>query len=453
MRASIEPVVRAGARWLFLLVFGSAMIVNVATLRFIGQWSDPPIPGDTQDYDNLALNLLHARGFGFFWSDPEWRSVYEAHNDADLYEGILLRSGEFVPTAYRPPFLPLAIAATYALSGRSFLVWGLVNCTLVAAAVALAARLALHLAGPLPALLTAVLGLVDSNLRNHAVASPYLAEGLSALLVMLFAWSLVRLVESRTPARAAAAGAALGLLVLARGIFVFWYPPALLFVAWAILRKRGAVSSIRSLAALATFLAVALAIPAPWWARNCAVLGRFMPLGTQGGVNLPLGYSDIALASGGVWRPEGAAAFWAPFEPGFAALPPLQAERERAIVGQRQAAEWIAAHPWKLPALAVSKLVDLWRNPFPFRFGLALAALALAALAHSFRRVPCLALWALLAFDSFGVMATYADGARFLVPVLPVLHILIGIGVWCVVVQVAAGLGAAGHSAAPPAAC
>ena len=38
--------------------------------------------------------------------------------------------------------------------------------------------------------------------------------------------------------------------------------------------------------------------PTPWWVRNCIVLERFMPLGTQGGIGLPLAEVELHLQAG-----------------------------------------------------------------------------------------------------------------------------------------------------------
>ena len=39
----------------------------------------------------------------------------------------------------------------------------------------------------------------------------------------------------------------------------------------------------------------------PWWIRNIVVHDAFMPLGTQGGVNLPMGFGPRAFRTQGIW--------------------------------------------------------------------------------------------------------------------------------------------------------
>ena len=439
-------------------VFLASLACAIGMLAARGRWAKPPIPGDTQDYDSIALNLAHGRGFGTWWDDPEWRAPYAA-NDADgLYDGILARHGAYAPTAYRPPLFPAAVAIADLMGGPRFLVWGLVHCGIVALAIALGAGLVRRLAGTGPAALFAALALVDANLRAHVLAHPYLTEGMTCLGVVVFAWTLAGVVERRTARAAAAAGIALGALVLVRTIFVLWYPLAALFVMAALLRKGGNAEAGevhargaharrgsargephagaspsappgapgRAAFAFAAFLAGALLVPAPWWVRNCVVLGRFMPLGTQGGINLPLGYSDVALSEGGVWKDS--QRLWAPYASRFEGLDPLSEERERALFGQQLALSWMKEHPAAVPRLALLKLADLWRFALPGSQGWLVLLLALPGLALLRTRPALAGLWSLPLFQSAAVAATYGDGVRFLIPVTPVLIMLVAIG-------------------------
>ena len=156
-----------------------------------------------------------------------------------------------------------------------------------------------------------------------------------------------------------------------------------------------------------------------------------MPLGTQGGLNIPMGYSDLALAKRGVWDSDLKEEWWSSQSRRFEGLPADRVEAERAAYGQRVAGEWARANWRKLPGLAYDKVRNLWVDGFPGRFGLPLAACSLAAIPWSFRkRRECLIFWALLAINSLAVAATFGAGFRFLVPVLPPLLVLVGLGLW-----------------------
>ena len=48
--------------------------------------TQPPIPGDGQDYDNIALQILRGRGVAVDFRDEEWRRPYERSNDDGRYD-------------------------------------------------------------------------------------------------------------------------------------------------------------------------------------------------------------------------------------------------------------------------------------------------------------------------------------------------------------------------------
>ena len=56
---------------IFLVTFG-VLAARISTPDLY----DPPPGGDERDYEALAYNLWKGRGFGYFWSDPEWRAPY-----------------------------------------------------------------------------------------------------------------------------------------------------------------------------------------------------------------------------------------------------------------------------------------------------------------------------------------------------------------------------------------
>ena len=38
---------------------------------------EPPETGDGHDYDAIAFNVWQGRGFGYHWSDENWRKPYQ----------------------------------------------------------------------------------------------------------------------------------------------------------------------------------------------------------------------------------------------------------------------------------------------------------------------------------------------------------------------------------------
>lgn len=427
---SSSPSVR-WITWSWLAcAFVLAFSVNLLTLRDKGWLEQPPDPGDSQDYYNIAVNVLAGRGFGVWWDDPQFRAYYQAHNDDFRFSGILRRHGGYKPTTYRPPLLPLAMAGVFAIAGPDLTAWLWVDSALVAAAVALAALLALRVSGHLAAGLTTLLGSFDPA---RAVFAPaVMTEGLAMLGVVGLAWLLVRLIDRQRAVLALGAGAITGALVLNRSAFLLWCPLLAALVAWLWRRSKGSVWL-----AVGLFLLPAIALPAPWWVRNCLVLDRFMPFGTQAGVGLPLGYSDLALESGGLWSSSLSNRFWTEARNEIEArgLEPLTGGVRRASFGQRQVLRWIAEHPTAVPVLAWRKAWNAWT--WTPRYGWLLLA-ALPGLWLVRRRPEVQVAWALLAINTLGIAATYWALGRFLIPVVPVLDLLAAVGV-CTVLGGLAG--------------
>jgi hypothetical protein len=169
-------------------------------------------------------------------------------------------------------------------------------------------------------------------------------------------------------------------------------------------------------------LAVAIAVISPWWIRNMVVLDAFMPLGTQGGINLPMGFGPRALRSQGIWASNPADGW-----PEIAALNLDVVTSEVMLAKHRQelTIKWMLDNPgqvlnlmrlhviqelkpgrdfysrWLLPAAAVSAVV-LWKFP---------------------------GAWVLVTIVGANILSiamTYSAGGRFMVPVQPLLAALVG---------------------------
>ena len=167
-----------------LLIFAVTFGVLSYRIVHIGAFDEPPLGGDERDYEALAYNLWKGRGFGFFWSDPEWRAPYlRVPEAAGAVEG--LESG-YYPTTYRPPAFPMLWAATHAIAGRDFGLIRIVNAALMAGAVAFAAATALQFAGIAAAVLTAALLLQSPDVTLFARERQ--AEPLATFFVSLLVW-------------------------------------------------------------------------------------------------------------------------------------------------------------------------------------------------------------------------------------------------------------------------
>jgi len=217
---------------------------------------------DEHDYDRLAQGLLSGRGY----VDAEGR-----------------------PTAYRPPGWPLALAGIYRVWNHP-----------------VAARIANAAAYGLTAWLLAVMAsrIVPEGrvfapllvllypLGLYTAATLY-AQALGTLL--LVALLLLLLNSRRRTLAAAAAGVLLGFLLLTIPAFLLLIPLLLagaLFPHWR--------APANPLGRFALLLVCAAMVVLPWSLRNARVFGQFVPLATNGGVNLLLGNSEHSRPNAGI---------------------------------------------------------------------------------------------------------------------------------------------------------
>lgn len=226
---------------------------------------------DSADYDRLAAGLV--------------RTGDMPHAIRDVVPG----GG---PTAFRPPGLTHLLAGVYAVVGvdppaRRWTAARLTLAILGAAAAALAALVALQLAGPAAALAAAAVTALDPTLVM--VGSSILTESLFIALMLAAAAAVLRFRATGAMRWAVAAGALAGLTSLTRanGVLV------LLAVAAAALPRRPT-------AALAALAAGVLVI-APWTVRNAVELDAFIPVASGTGFTAAGMYNEEADERGGRW--------------------------------------------------------------------------------------------------------------------------------------------------------
>ena len=399
-------------RLIFSAIFVATFAVYVTRASNAGAFREPPETGDGHDYDAIAFNVWKGRGFGYEWSNEEWRRPYEG---IPRYRLLLSRKGEYYPTTYRPPAMPYLLSAVYAIAGRNFTAWRVLNCGITAGAITVAAVTSAQLAGIPAAVVTAAILLQSRELTRYSAM--FMTEPLAALMLAILAWTWVRNAKDGwTARRAIVSGIAMGGLLAARTIFILTTPVLLILPG-----KDRSFGSRLAWKTKAICLAVAIAVISPWWIRNVVVLDAFMPLGTQGGINLPMGFGPRALRSQGIWasNPEDG---W----PEIAALNLDIVTSEVMLAKHRQklTIDWMLANPgqvlnlmrmhvsqelkpgrdfyskWLLPAAAVSALV-LWKFPGAWVLVMIVAA------------------------NILSIAMTYSAGGRFMVPVQPLLAALV----------------------------
>jgi hypothetical protein len=396
----------------YVAIFLAAFGYYVTRAANSGGLGALPEAGDGQDYDAIAFNVWQGRGFGYYWSDEAYRRPYEGNR---RYGFLLRRRSEYYPTTYRPPAMPFLMASVYALTDRSFAAWRVVNCGIMAGAVTAAAATAAHFGGVPAALLTAAVAVRNPKLTDYS--SRFLTEALATFLVALLAWQWVSSAQRGwTARRAAASGVTLGALLAARTIFVLWMPVVLILPG-----KDLSFGSRFAWRTRATCLLMAVLVISPWWIRNIAVTGALMPLGTQGGINLPMAFGQRALNAQGLWRSnfsDGAPEIMA------LGLDPVTTEVRLAKYRAALATKWMREHP--VDTLRLMYL-HVWQELRPRHDPISnwlLPAAGLAAIV--LRRSP--GAWAIVFMvcaNILSVAMTYSARGRFMVPVQPILIALV----------------------------
>jgi len=229
--------------------------------------------------------------------------------------------GHPVPTAYRAPGLPFALAAVHLLGGGGLDAQRALQVVAGTAVVVLVAVVARQVWGPRTALVAGALAAVSPVLvlfGGSLISEPlFTAFTLGALACALHA-------RGRLPwALAAGALAAAAALTRSEGL-------ALAFgVAMCAGSRRATVATL-----LATVACVA-----PWTVRNALVLHAFVPINTETGNALAGTYNDRS-AHDGRWRDPRAFHL---YPAALAAHRTDEAGTDRALT--HAALVWVAAHP------------------------------------------------------------------------------------------------------------
>lgn len=321
-------------RWLLLAILVIGMLVRVGA----AVWWESRIPpqgrfyfGDSVSYETLARQIAHGEDYAY-------------------------------GTAYvfRTPGYPLLLAPFYWLGDEPPTLFlrqpGIVCGTIT---IALAAWLARMLFSQTAGLIAALL--VCFYPGAIAMSVFVLTEApFSALMLLNLGWLIIAL-QTDDPQRrfrfAALSGLAFGLAILVRPswlMFPFFAAPiGLIFYGQ---RKQQLI--IYGLAGV-----VAIAVLLPWWGRNYAVVGRFVPTTLQVGASLYDGLSPMATGGSDM-----------SFNPGFedrlsqieASSPvPLAGTHETRLddLKKQAAIDWAWQHPGKVLLLAYVKFKRYW-TPF-----------------------------------------------------------------------------------------
>ena len=410
----------------------------------------PPKPiGDGLCYECIAFSLYSGGGFRENYADPNWRVLYEGLPEySDFLKSV---EGRDLPATGRPPLYPLALALVYSVFGRgpeAFMAIRIFSAICLALAGGLATALTRCLLlqrtqsawiGSLGSLATLAFAASQRTMQDYT--TDFLTEPLALLLTQLAIVLLVSTAilgekkqdQCKTDVAAqlglrwaVGCGVILGLMVLARSLFVTWLPGLLLL---HFLSTRG--NYWQRMRGVSIVAITVLVICLPWWIHNCVALSRFMPLGTQGPVAMAGGNCDEAFEDGGNWShvPELRIRRELLEREDFLAATQIEGELMVVEQAKKEVREWTANHWTQLPTLAWRRAASHW-NPYTGRALLWKFAIVVGLIWTAINLGQTR--WWLIGLPVLSTLVTmllYETGGRFLVPLYGLLFTLSGLGV------------------------
>lgn len=312
-----------GAQW---AVFALALALRLVWVGVVQARSGHLFGPDAASYDQLAISLLEGKGLAKW----DYQGLFSDPNRA-----LIVRS-------FRPPLLPVLLAGIYRVAGHSYWVARVVMAVLSAATCVVAMRLARRIFGHSAATATGLMMAAYPKLIYYA--AEIVTETPYTLLLVLAMGTLLRAQEGpgsfwRWPA----AGALLGLGTLCRSALLGFAPVAFL---WAALVGPRRLKGIGNALLLAGGFVLVMA---PWWGRNAALHGRFVPATTEGGFTFWVTNNERADGSGHCFFPEDKA----PFD----GLGEVEIDRRFYQMGWA----YVRSHPGRFLQLAATKFLRFWR--------------------------------------------------------------------------------------------
>lgn len=314
------------------LWLGGITLAGLALRLFWVFYTDTiPLGGDPHWYYVVGINI--AKGFGFVASRNELWEI----------------PGPGEPTAFWPPGYPFALGALFKLSGVSITSAQVLNAVLGALTIPLVYGLGKELFTRNVGLAAAALFAIFPNV---IFGVPLLfPEPLFTLIFIGALWLLLARLDRPGDARWAVAGFGLlvGLAMLTRGQGAVLLPVAALFwLARSGWRQAFAGTAIATLAAVA--------IIAPWTARNFVEMNAFVPISTNSGAALRVGHNEDSIGTTKWTREEidGFRMWESPYRPDW------------EVTGYREytdrAIGYALTHPVREVELAGLKVYHLYRS-------------------------------------------------------------------------------------------
>jgi 4-amino-4-deoxy-L-arabinose transferase-like glycosyltransferase len=251
VRSAVSLLGRGSAvRWIIAIF----LIAFAVRLGYVAVAERPPI-SDEQYYDGLAQALAAGEGY----------------------------AGGGVPTAYWPVGYPAFLAFFYAVFGHYYLPVLIFQALLGAATAAALVLLGREFGSPAAARAAGlIIALAPNQIAYAARLFPAVVTAFALVGIALL------VLKTRGFRGAACAGVATGAAALVAPVMLVSVPAAI--VADSFRR----LSFFKVVGRGVVVAAVALAVVAPWTYRNWRVFGGFVPISTNGGVNLWIGNNPNA---------------------------------------------------------------------------------------------------------------------------------------------------------------
>lgn len=316
----------AADRRMELAVFALALVLRLAWVGVIQCRGGALFGPDAASYDALALSVLDGKGL------CKWD-----------YQGLFSDPNHAIRVySFRPPLLPLLLAAVYGTLGHSYAVARAFMALLSAATCVVVLRTARGLFGRRAGAVAGVIAAIYPGFIYYSGAivteTPYILLVCLAVNVLLTAQRAQNALW-RWPL----AGALLGLATLCRSALLAFVAPVAIWVFLTRPSKRWAAWEA------ALVIAGFCAPMGAWWGRNYAIHQTLVAATTEGGYTLWVTNNERADGGGHC--------FWPDDKASFDGLSEVQIDRRFYQLG----VAYIRAHPGRFLELAAAKFVRFWR--------------------------------------------------------------------------------------------
>jgi hypothetical protein len=392
----------------------------------------PSATGDEPSYDSIGWEISRGHGFSENFADPEFRRPYDAL--ATTQPDLMVLPEQLPGTVtYRPPLFPTVIAGLNLILDRQFVGTRIWNVAMLSASAGLLVWFLLRFA----TVGSAVVGFflfVVVDFRTRLYARAILTEASAVLLTTLLTLCLIRLTKRGSYRNAGVAGIVMALAVLNRTATALWVPTLAAGMLLLLNSRTGVTSDVENsdgvrkpntLAVVAVWLMTTALVCCPWAIRNMRVLNAPMPLGAQGMMELPAGFSDSAWENSGIWAPIDREP--STQQSGHPLTRP-QRERLRADVGKAKAIQWIRDNPLRSFLLGFLKIWNAYRPRQIAEWFI--AVFAFIGIAATFRQQATHVFLLLHAANAFAIAVTWSVEGRFVVPLLFSIHVWAAVGCW-----------------------